>query len=265
MRSWTSTHYPEEVQDLGFDQQQALRRLARLPRKRVLEIGCSDGRFLAKAESLGHQATGIDFSPFAVKRARANGLDVRDCNLKEIMSGLARSEKFDAIALFQVIEHLEEPKEIFSQLHSFAAPDASLFVGCPSHLRFARRFRHPQRVGLSDFWDYPPQHTLRWNPESLRRFLENHGWTVEATEFEPFKLVGAAAYMTALYGLDSGWYRKISKRRIETLKWMGRLLWQKALHQVTGIRLFVEARLANSPEFSKGQSTTSTITKELPH
>lgn len=243
MRSWTSAHYPTEVQELGFDQQRALSHLAKLSKKRVLEIGCSDGRFLEKAASLGHEAVGIDFSAPAVEAAREQGLDVRLCNLKNIDSDLVNSKQFDVMALFQVIEHLEEPNEFFSQLRSLATPGAALFIGCPSHLRYGRRFQHPQRVGLSDFWDYPPQHTLRWTPKALKAFLQNHGWAVNAIEFEPLNVLGAASQMTALHGLDSGWYTNKLRRRQETIKWMGRLLTHQLFRRMSGIRLFLRANL----------------------
>jgi SAM-dependent methyltransferase len=244
MRSWSAAHYPNEIQELGFDHERALTHLAKLSKRRLLEIGCSDGRFLQRAARLGHETVGIDFSPAAVEASRDKGLDARLCNLRNIDSGLSKSDKFDVIAIFQVIEHLEEPNEFFSQILSFAAPNASLFVGCPSHLRFAKGFKHPERLGLSDFWDYPPQHTLRWTPNSLRALLQNHGWKVEAVEFEPFSLVGAASQMTALYGLDSGWYTRTNKRRFETIKWMGRLLGHRTFNPMTGIRLFVRATRA---------------------
>jgi hypothetical protein len=52
-----------------------------------------------------------------------------------------------------------KPDQIFSQIGEVADQDAQIVIGCPSDLRYTRRFAHPQRLDRSDFWDYPPPST----------------------------------------------------------------------------------------------------------
>ncbi len=243
MKSWTAAHYPKESQGPGFDHTLALDELARTAPCRVLEIGCAEGGFLRRAEAFGHKATGIDFFEEAVASASASGLDARVADVKDL-ARLFADARFDVIAMFQIIEHLTDSNEIFSDLGKIAARDAVLMIGCPSDLRYTRHFNHSQRLGRSDFWDYPPQHTLRWNPKSLRLFLSRHGWEIETIAYEPLAVLAAAAHMTALNGVGLGWYKNRVARRAETLRWCFKIAARSRSSRLTGIRLFIKARRA---------------------
>jgi len=241
MNSWTNEHYPEEKHSLGYDHQLALEELAQMPPLRILEIGCADGQFLEKASMLGHETTGIDFSNEDVESARARGVDAHLGDIEDV--GKMISGQFDLVALFQVIEHLPEPSRVFREIRKIVQPGALVMIGCPSPLRYSRRYNHPERIGRSDFWDYPPQHLLRWTSESLVSFLERFNFQTERIAYEPFSIVGATAHLTALQGLGSNWYGRKGRRRLTTLLWLARLTADRIAQRSTGIRLFVKASL----------------------
>jgi SAM-dependent methyltransferase len=245
MRSWSAEHYPQDAHSLGFDHSVALEHLAGLRSARVLDIGCADGQFLARGAALGHHMVGIDFARDDVDAARARGLEAYVADVGEIADRFADGQKFSVVTLFQVIEHLSTPGEVFAAINRVIEPGALLFVGCPSDRRYSRVYQHPARIGRSDFWDYPPQHTLRWTEAALRAFLPGFGWTVEDVVYEPFTVVGAAAHMTAEHGLVQGWYGRRWRRRAETARWMVRTAWTRMRgSRLTGTRMFVAARRA---------------------
>jgi SAM-dependent methyltransferase len=240
-RAWSAANYPPEAYGLAWDHLRALEILDGETPRRLLEIGCADGKFLERAASLGHRATGIDFSRAAVDAARERGLDARVADVRQV-ADVAGAEPFGAVAMFQVIEHLEAPDAVFDALGGIVAPDALLLVGCPADLRYTRRVRHPDRIGRSDFWDYPPQHVLRWTPDALRIFLGRHGWRMERCEYEPFHPIGAAAHLVGVEGRLGGWYARPVRRRMATAAWLARLLATRVRWKMTGIRLLVTAR-----------------------
>jgi SAM-dependent methyltransferase len=242
MRSWTGKHYPREAHSLGFDHQLALAELQALAPIRILDIGCADGQFLERAAAMGHDVVGIDFSEEDVCSANERGLKAYVADISEIASLVCGGGKFDLITLFQVIEHLSEPDRVFEQILAVAEPDALMMIGCPSDLRYTRVYWHRQRIGRSDFWDYPPQHLLRWTPRALGSFLKRHGWRVEKVVYEPLSVLGAAGHMVALRGLGSSWYENGWSRRLVTLWWLVRLGVARFLGESTGMRLFVKAR-----------------------
>jgi len=240
-RAWTAENYPPEAYGLAWDHRRALALLGGEAPLRLLEIGCADGAFLARAAALGHGATGIDFSPGAVAAARARGVDARVAEVRQVRA-LAGPEPFGCIAMFQVIEHLEAPDEVLGAIGEVAAPEAMLLVGCPADRRYTRRVRHAERLGRSDFWDYPPQHVLRWTADALRIFLGRHGWRVRSTVEEPFDPVGAAAHLTALAGREGGWYDRPLRRRAVTAAYRARLAVARLRGPMCGIRLLAVAR-----------------------
>lgn len=240
-RAWSAANYPPEAYGLAWDHLRALALLHDEAPLRLLEIGCADGKFLERVAALGHRATGIDFSRAAVDAARSRGMDAHVADVREVRA-FAGPEPFGCIALFQVIEHLEAPDEVFDAISAVAAPGARLLVGCPADHRYTRRVFHPERIGRSDFWDYPPQHVLRWTPDALRVFLDRHGWRVTSTEYEPFTAVGAAAHLTALAGRTGGWIDRPFRRRISTVAYLARLAAARIRGPMTGIRLLAVAR-----------------------
>ncbi|HEY0546078.1 MAG TPA: class I SAM-dependent methyltransferase [Pyrinomonadaceae bacterium] len=241
MRSWSARHYPVEQHYLGFDHQVALSDLALMSRVRVLDIGCADGQFLERGTALGHEMIGVDFAAEDVEAAQGRGLNAYVADVNEIGRMFADQPKFEVITLFQIIEHLNEPDAIFSQLNEIAAVDGRLIVGCPSNLRYTRFFKHQQRIQRSDFWDYPPQHTLRWTPKALEIFLQRHGWQTESVLYEPCTIFSAAAHLA---GLDRPAARKQGRfrHRLNVLKWMLKVAGLKLFKRTTGVSLLVCAR-----------------------
>jgi SAM-dependent methyltransferase len=240
-RAWSADHYPPEEYGICWDHLRALDLLRREPPGLLLEIGCADGKFLEQAAALGHHVTGIDFAEHRVAAARARGVPAQVADVRQV-AAVARVDRFDYLVMFQVIEHLEQPDEVFEAIGAIAAPRSLLVAACPAASRYTRRVPHADRIGRSDFWDYPPMHLLRWSEEGLRIFLARHGWRLERAECEPFSLIAAAAHLTATNGLAGGWYASPVRRRLETLAWMVRLLAERVRGPMTGIRLLAVAR-----------------------
>jgi len=243
MKSWDHKHYPAESHSLGYDHQLALMELAKMPRMRILEIGCADGQFLELALRMGHETVGVDFSQEDVIAARQKGVNAQACDIADISGIACGSERFNLIALFQVIEHLQDPDTLFREIVGIAEPGAVLMIGCPSPLRYTRTYNHSQRIGRSDFWDYPPQHLLRWSSQSLTSFLQRFDFQTETIVHEPMPVIGAMAHLTALQGLNTRWYEQPWRRRLVSLQWLVRLTADRMIRRSTGIRLFVKARL----------------------
>lgn len=247
-RTWSSLHYPHEPHGLGWDHSQALAELANMPPSRVLDVGCADGQFLARAASLGHTVTGVDFSPEDIEASRRQGFEAYVADLSKDNALVEGNRLFDAITLFQVIEHLEAPDLVFEQLSRLAAPGATLMLGCPSARRYTRAFRHAERIGSSDFWDCPPQHSLRWTPAALEAFTARHGWSVRHVAFEPLAPLHAAAHLAGLSEYTSKF-----ARRAATMSYLAGLKFRCP----TGIRLYFRAIRVMPSRKSPGSSEQS--------
>ncbi len=90
--------------------------------------------------------------------------------------------QFDTIFLFQVLEHMDNTREVFIRLRELLCPGGSVFIAVPSTPRI------DFNEANGSLFDTPPAHIGRWRPESFQAAAEASGLTVAATEYEPFKL-----------------------------------------------------------------------------
>src|SRR4030066_2088332 len=93
---------------------------------RLLDVGCSSGAFLHAAVKLGFRAEGVEPAPKAAAAAQAAGLKVDQRLLQE--AGYADGQ-FDAITLFEVIEHLQHPQDLLKECRRILQPGGILLVG----------------------------------------------------------------------------------------------------------------------------------------
>jgi len=90
------------------------------PRRRILEVGCGLGSFLASLDA-GWIKHGFDVSAYAVRQARLRNPDAR----LVVASGahIPFAGRFDAIVSFDVMEHLSDPGAAFDQVAAHLVPD----------------------------------------------------------------------------------------------------------------------------------------------
>jgi len=92
----------------------------------LLDVGCSSGAFALTARELGYRAHGVEPAPAAAESARAQGLNVFTGTLQEAQFP---PNRFDAITLFEVIEHVVEPLPLLRECHRILRPDGVLLIG----------------------------------------------------------------------------------------------------------------------------------------
>ena len=96
---------------------------------RLLEVDCASGEFLALAKEDGFDVQGVDSSKLFVDFNRQNGIEVKH-GIVEDFDSYPRS--FDAIALFHLIEHVEDPVGFVQTLEPLLRQDGLLFVATPN-------------------------------------------------------------------------------------------------------------------------------------
>lgn len=149
----------------GFEQ------LIKLPKRKLIDVGCGSGTTLKLAKELGWSVTGLEIDIEAVRVARSFGLDVIEGdyrNLEQI------SNKFDCIICSHVLEHVYNPVDMLNLLISKLAPSGILLLSLPnsqSHVReqFGENWR-----GLE-----APRHIAIPSLSWLRDFLKKNGYFVE--------------------------------------------------------------------------------------
>jgi len=137
----------------------------------LLEIGCSYGYFLKKAEEQGWSVLGTDISQETVKYAKEIlGLKVILASLEEVDFS---ENRFDVVVMWHVLEHLLAPDRAISKIKTFLKENGLLCLRLPNVSSLSSRLN-----GKDWSWLIPPAHLHHFNPYTIRLFLENNNLEV---------------------------------------------------------------------------------------
>ncbi len=139
---------------------------ATLVGRRILDVGCANGIFLDYLRGHGVEATGIDISSEMVEAARARGLDARRKSLEEVEG------PWDAIALWDVLEHLSHPIGALGRIAARLVPGGELWIQTPCTGLVSGVFGARWRNYIY------PQHLYLFSERGLERWLERRGFRV---------------------------------------------------------------------------------------
>lgn len=136
---------------------------------KILDVGCGDGGFLALAQNAGWKGLGFDYEFRMIEIAKARGVEVKVDEFASFCRSRAAGE-FDAIVLFDVLEHTPEPSELLNLVKPLLKKGGHIALTLPNALRPLPFTREEH--------DYPPHHFTRWTPDAMRGFLERNGFVV---------------------------------------------------------------------------------------
>lgn len=142
---------------------------------RLLDVGCSSGAFLNTAVDLGFLAEGIEPAPKAATAAQAAGLKVRQGLLQQ---GEYADGQFDAVTLFEVIEHLQQPLELLQDIYRILRPGGILLIGTGNAASWSMS-------AMGERWEYLDiakhgGHISFYNPQSIATLAQRSGFSVTA-------------------------------------------------------------------------------------
>lgn len=185
-----ATTYHDQLLNSGTDDYQRHRRTALQHMKmlqrfrpkpaglRVLDIGCSSGIFLGEARACGMHCQGVEISPDTSRFARDHyGLDVHQGDWRD--AGYADAS-FDIITLFDVIEHLPNPKGELEAIRPLLKPGGLLLQSTPDIDGLFPRASYPLAKML-DYWPHaePPHHLFQFSRNTLTAMVEAVAYRVE--------------------------------------------------------------------------------------
>lgn len=135
-------------------------------RGRLLDFGCATGYFLETAQGAGWDVAGIELSRSMADETRLRlGVGVYN-SLQELPAS-----RFDAITLWEVIEHLPLPVETLNQLSEHLVNGGLLMLSTPNN-------GHWQALSEPESWPAyrPPAHLLYFDETTLADALKRAGF-----------------------------------------------------------------------------------------
>ena len=192
-----------------------------LPREgaQLLDLGCGSGRFLDTATGLGWDATGLDPDPLAVAAGRKRGRKIEQGGLPA--TGL-NSDRFDAVTMNHVVEHLHDPVAALRDVHRILKPGGNVWAATPNADSTSHRTFGPYWRGLE-----APRHLAIFCSRALRLAFQDAGF-VNLRLHKP-KLTAAWYFESSLRLASKQEDRapRAMKTRVLVANWKARL-WRAA-------------------------------------
>lgn len=181
--------------------------------KRLLEIGCGSGIFLETAARQGWTVSGVDISPQAVPLAQrfCPGATVICAPVEK--AGFAKGS-FDLVALWDVIEHVENPEDLLREAHRLLRPGGLLVMETPDEGCLARklvRAAHRATGGRVSYLRrlYYLDHRWYFSRKAMAIVLRRVGF--DEVRFYPERTVKEfGARKATAYGLLRSWPQQVA-------------------------------------------------------
>jgi 2-polyprenyl-3-methyl-5-hydroxy-6-metoxy-1,4-benzoquinol methylase len=151
--------------------------ISKLMPKNLLEIGCGEGCFLEKILPLGLDVEGVDINKDAIKICKVKGLNA------EALSVFGITKSYDMVVLFEVLEHLENAKELIGFVTAkLIRPGGHLVIAVPNPEGY---FKELGVVPL----DMPPHHNSGWGLRTFEYLSAQFGLQLIEHRKEPLHYV----------------------------------------------------------------------------
>lgn len=181
---WWNMVYAERLESMA-------RLLGPARGRRILDVGCSGGFFLAAAASHGWQTQGVELGRQAAEYAAQRGIPVRNEDIQDVdwpaLGG------FDAAYMSFVLEHLPNPGTVLGRLTAVLPPGGILCIEVPNDFNPLQALVEGS-LGAKPYWVAPDHHLNYFTPAGLRRLLDVSGYDCVETEgtfpMELFLLMG---------------------------------------------------------------------------
>ena len=144
-----------------------------LPDGYVVEIGAGTGEFVEVLTDLGFVCSGVEPSEWAANHSRRLGADVTTGVFSDWMTE-HRDLRPDAVAMWHVLEHVDQPAELLEELASVIRPGGLLMLEVPN-------FGSADAKRLGAEWRYSEKidHFFHYTPEGLTQLLTAAGFLID--------------------------------------------------------------------------------------
>jgi len=140
----------------------------------LLDIGCFAGLFLNLSRSHGWSGMGIEPSQWAARYAKEKlGLNVREGGVEDTQ---LEDDSFDAVTMWDVVEHLCDPKSTLSKLNKALKSRGILLLNTINYDSVLRK------IFRRKYWFIERMHIYYFTPRTITKMLE-------ACNYEVLKII----------------------------------------------------------------------------
>lgn len=185
---------------------------------KLLDIGCGIGKDLDIYKSLGWETYGVEINAAAVEQASKKGHNVLHGTLE---SAYFMNNFFDAVTMWDVIEHLHHPVDILKEINRILKLDGYFLLRAPNCDSLQARI-------FGDKWgaaSHIPQHLYFFMPDTISQ-------AAAKACFEPFLITISSSPLGFTSSFDRLWSDLFSSKFPKLMRIL------KAVDMVIGLSLY---------------------------
>ena len=191
---------------------------------KILDVGCGLGYFLEEAKKRGWEVYGTELSEKASEIAANKGINIVKGNLS---SNDYAPNMFDIITSYEVIEHINHPKNELVNFNKVLRQGGLVYVTTPN-FNSLLRYQLKAKYNIITY----PEHLSYYTPQTLKRLFESNGFIkhsiestgISLTRFKTSRGISEQKFISARSDdekirnqMDNIWYLKISKDIINAI------------------------------------------------
>lgn len=191
--------------------------------RRVLDLGCYDGRDSKAIADAGNTVTGVEIHPRATDEARRRGIDVQSFDIATDEWPLPE-EGYDVVIAGEIIEHLVDPDSFLQNVRRHLRKDGRLILTTPNVASLGRRLM--LLVGKNPYLEFSSSddingfptvgHVRYFTKRTLVRLCSAHGFrlvrlTSDRLNIGPFSSVRLAQLAPTLSWRFIAMFRLVEK------------------------------------------------------
>src|SRR3989338_11026929 len=168
-----------------------IRSKTRIKMPHVLDIGCGWGEFLEVLRRHRINYLGIDTSNRSISICKKKGLNARRKQIQNLKTG---KKRYDAISMFQVIEHIENPLPVLRAALKLLKKGGILLITTPNH-------ESPIRKILKQNWSvyHDPTHVAFYDKKTLKTVLKKAGFRKSEVKNDAWRFISLSHVIRRLH------------------------------------------------------------------
>lgn len=141
---------------------------------RLLDVGCATGTFMLNARERGWDVQGIELGKhLAVFAKHKRGLNVT-VGAAENIIGRFGEATFDAVTIWEVIEHMRDPVSVMRQMYRVLKPGGKLYLATPNVDGWVSQYQFHVLKPIAGIWSHPepPLHLYQFSRRTIRKLFD---------------------------------------------------------------------------------------------